>query len=253
MTSQEAYKWRTHGTNDVGKTENVAHPKPHNPSNGSHAMTTPSHRRPHEAGNGLPVSESAGRCVFRGTIDDGNNGNIVIPATHMGPKAPWKKNGEKSVTWKPDGGRGIDKPGPEAMCVRVQFPLDGFYYMTARSSAPHGTEHNDAWFKFSGGFMLYRPKSNTWKYGHNNYYKGYQNNGNNEITDYVVTVDHHGHQFVTRRVSAKNIYSVCLAGRSSKYTVYEVIFVLCDGGRGCSRASNGIRKSMTSLHYSRCL
>lgn len=185
-------------------------------------------------------------CVYSAT---GNK--LVIPATQLRIGSQWSRVGN-AIVWKKQGGGGIDAKGSGAVCANVKFSTPGVYYFTGVSSAPHPTEHNDAWFKFSGGFDLYRPQARSFRSGNNEWYKGYQNNGRNNPADYIVTIDHNGHQMLTKPVVAGRVYKICVAGRSSKYSIFKLVFLKCQGGAACSRFTGTIKQQMQNLPPAQC-
>jgi len=193
-----------------------------------------------------PPPTPSGQCVWTGT-----NHKLVIPLSSVPIASPWTRN-HNAITWKRDGGSGTDPAGSGSICMRMTVPKDGTYYLTATSSAPHPTEHNDAWFKFSAGLDLYRPVSGSFKTGNSGWYKGYQNDGRNKKANYINTIDFNGHQFITKNLRARDVYSVCISGRSSRYTLYELVFVHCTGRDGCSRFAPNIKAAMSNLTPSKC-
>lgn len=132
------------------------------------------------------------------------------------------------------------------------MPKDGTYYLTATSSAPHPTDHNDAWFRFSAGVDLYRPVSGSFRSGNSGWYKGYQNEGGNKKANYINTVDFNGHQFITKPLRAGDVYSACISGRSSRFSLYKMVFVHCENRENCSRFHPGIKAAMSDLSPSKC-
>lgn len=189
---------------------------------------------------------SGGGCAFRAT-----NGKIVIPMTSLKLTGAWTRVGN-SIVWKKFGGGGIDPAGSGTICAKVIFSQSGIYYMTGTSSAPHPTEHNDAWFRFSGGLDAYRPQTKSIRRGNAGWYKGYQNMGGNRLANYLLTIDFNGHQFLTKFVTAGRTYSMCVSGRSSKYAIQKMVFVKCAGGESCSRFHPRIKSAMNNLPPSRC-
>ncbi|KAI0566147.1 hypothetical protein FGB62_12g113 [Gracilaria domingensis] len=187
----------------------------------------------------------SGSCAFRAEGD-----KVVIPSWAL-PGAPgWNKNGDGSMTYKPGGGGGIDRQGSGQICANIRVKQDGQYYFTVRSRAPHGTEHNDAWFRFSGGFQLFKP-GNGMVRGNSGWYKGYQNSGGNRMADYIVTIDFNGHQFITNYLNSWTTYQVCMSGRSTRFSVYSLVFIKCSG-QSCSRFGPQMRNAMSSLPTSKC-
>lgn len=187
---------------------------------------------------------NSGRCSAPGVV--------VIPASKFPAPAGWVRTPDRSgLTWKPSSGAGIDPPGSGAFCINSTPNRSGLQYFTVLSSAPHPTEHNDAWFRFVGGVILSRHKSIFTKPG-SEWLKGYENLGKNEIADYIVHKDFDGHQFIMTSKRAGQKATVCVAGRSSKYTIYELVLISCPPGSDkdvskCSRFSPYISNIMRNL------
>lgn len=166
-------------------------------------------------------------------------------------KSPWTRR-SGAIIWREGGGAGIDPAGSGSVCARVKFAKEGTYYMTAHTKAPHGTDHNDAWFRFSGGLSLLRRGEGTMKVGNTGWYKGYQNLGAHKMADYILTIDFNGHQFVTKKVAKGAVYDVCVGGRSSRFAVYDLLFVMCDGVKECDRGSSIVKDGLNSIGVTKC-
>lgn len=196
----------------------------------------------------------------------GLNGRVVIPARGMGSGGKWRRTHQgKAITWKPYGGAGIDKPDDgNSFCVQFVPDTSAMYYFTVLSSAPHPTEHNDAWFRFPSGkgFYRYRPQSKSVMPPSTNWLKGYQNDGGNSVANYILNEDFDGHQLMTPFLVRGNKYKVCVAGRSSKFAIYKMALVACPpetadewpkNAASCSRFGKPIATVMSSLAPSECL
>lgn len=190
-------------------------------------------------------SRSRGKCAWHA-----RNGKIVIPTTSLNTRRPWIKQ-YGGITWKPNGGNGVDPMGSAAFCARIIVDKPGSYYLTVVSSAPHPTEHNDLWIRFSAGLRWFKPQGYRWLNKGNGWFKGYQNDGRKKVANYLLTKDFDGHQFVTYPLRKGQTYSVCLSGRSSKYTIYKIVMVKCDGWF-CSRFGGYMRWQMSRLGSSKC-
>lgn len=73
------------------------------------------------------------------------------------------------------------------------------------------------------------------------------------MANYLVTIDFNGHQFLTNPVRAGQVYTMCVSGRSTKYSINKMVFVKCAGGESCSRFNPNIKREMQSLPPSRCV
>ncbi|CDF36362.1 unnamed protein product [Chondrus crispus] len=186
-------------------------------------------------------------CAYRGT--SGNK--IVIPSTGLSAGNGWTKEAGAIIYRKGDPQGSVDAEGSGTMCVKVMFPSPGKYYFTALTKAPHPTEHNDMWVRISSGFDLVHTSKGAFKSGGSSWYKGYQNRGGMQMADYLLTIDNDGHQFQTKNVAAGPAYSLCISGRSTKFWVYKLVLIKCDGDN-CNRNSPFIRSKMNGLPNSPC-
>lgn len=186
-----------------------------------------------------------GKCAWRA-----RKGKVVIPTTSLKTHYPWVKQ-YGGITWKPNGGNGVDGMGSGAFCARVIVDKPGPYYLTVLSSAPHPTEHNDLWIRFSAGLRWFKPQGYKWLNKGSGWFKGYENEGRKKVANYLLTKDFDGHQFVTYPLRKGQVYSVCLSGRSSKYTIYKIVMVKCNGWY-CSRFGGYMRWQMSRLGSSKC-
>lgn len=195
----------------------------------------------------------------------GRNGKIVIPAWRVTTRGEWKRAYcASAIEWKPNGGGGIDQPWEgNPLCVRFSPDVSALYYFTVISSSPHVTEHNDAWFRMaSPGFYRYQPQSGSVLSSSTAWLKGYQNEGDGKQANYILNVDFNGHQFITPMLTKGKTYSVCVAGRSTRYKIFKFVFVACPRKTAdnwpknlyrCSRFSRYIRNAVKSTPTSRCV
>lgn len=193
-----------------------------------------------------PMPPSPGRCTAPGVI--------VIPASKFPTPSLWQRTTDKSgIIWNPSAKSGIDPAGSGAFCLNFVPNMSGLQYFTILSSAPHPTEHNDAWFRFPGGVTLYRPETKSkFTAGGSEWLKGYENLGGNKIADYILHKDHDGHQFVMNYKMKGSKATVCVSGRSSKFTIFKLVIITCPPGSDkdislCSRYSSFITNKMNSL------
>lgn len=187
------------------------------------------------------------------------DGQVAISMSNMKPQGHWSKtdNG-KAVVWRQGNNRtSVDSwksTASSQYCFNVLIQKAGTYYITAHTSAPHWSEHNDMWLRCSAGIDLYDAKThkkrNT-KMSKSRFFKAYQNFGNNRIADIISSVNFDPHIFVTSPVKSNTIIELCVAGRSSKFRVYDLVMIHCVG-ENCKRSSNHIRETMRSLKYTSC-
>lgn len=214
----------------------VSTPTPQNPTSTSstYADNAPS-----------PVNQKP--CVLRVA------GNAaLINSSKLSAPSHWARHPDGSITWRPNGGSGIDEPGSGRTCAKFTVRRPGQYYVTLLSSAPHRTDHNDAWVKLDSGVDLYRPTGQKWRTGGSDWYKAFQNEGDNKVADYILTVNFDGHQLISKTLEADRMYSVCLGGRSSLFRVYGIVLAWCGGGADCDRDGATIRAEMGEMDAARC-
>lgn len=172
------------------------------------------------------------------------------------PFSKWTKTASgDGIVWRAgDSSTKVNSPAGEK-CFRVRFSSPGAYYVTAHSSAPHWSEHNDMWIRFSRGLRLFNAGTMAEKKSRMSmyrYFKAYQNIGRNRKADIISSVNHNPHIMVTSWVETGKFYELCIAGRSSKFTVYDLVMVKCMG-MGCKRFGSHIRDAMKTLKYSTCV
>lgn len=203
--------------------------------------------RKSNGGGSQRSAPKSGNCAYRAS--DGNK--IVIDASQLSSASGWSKDNGFIIYKKGNPQGSVDAEGSGTMCVKVVFNMPGVWYFTALTMAPHPTEHNDMWVKSSSGFDFVHTGKNDFRSGGQGWYKGYQNSGGMQMADYLLHVDNNGHQFQTKSVNAGQPYSLCIAGRSTKFWVRKLVLIKCDGNN-CNRASNFIRSKMNSLPASAC-
>lgn len=150
--------------------------------------------------------------------------------------------------WKEGGGAGIDQPANgQPFCFRFLPDRQGDYYFTLRSKAPQFTEHNDVWLQSSSAVKLYRPSSKSLKAGApSQWFKVFQNLGKKKVADYVLSGDNNGHQVFLAAQKGRAI-NVCVAGRSTKFTIYDFIFIHCTDLGECDRHGKYVTDALADL------
>lgn len=200
--------------------------------------------------NGVVVTKEARECTWVET-----DGQVVVSMQGVRPISEWTNNGAGGITWRAGDSRTwIDKKGAGELCFKVIFTSTGAFYLTARTTAPHRTEHNDMFLKFSGGLDLFRAGTHEqWPVRDPMmYFKAYQNYGQDRMADIISSIDYNPHIFVTRPVERHVPYQVCISGRSSMFSVFDLVFIKCTH-HYCARDSGYIRSEMESLNISLCL
>lgn len=195
--------------------------------------------------------KSATECTWIG-----NGETVVIPMARVKPFSHWTKTAKgDGIIWRANRkATWIDPSGSGGLCFRLRVPKQGTYYLTALTAAPHKMDHNDMWVNFTGGVDLFRAGNHVQKNIKDPFFsfKAYQNAGNNRVVNFISTVDHNPHIFVTKDIQTTSIYKLCISGRSSKFTVLELVMVHCSGD-SCKRTSKHIQDNMKSLAQSRCV
>lgn len=187
------------------------------------------------------------------------DGVVVIPMEDVSARGLWTKiAGGKGIIWREGDNRtSVDSwksSSSSEYCFDVLIKKSGKYYITAHSSAPHWSEHNDMWIRCSAGVDIYDAKTNKKKRTRipkTGFFKAYQNFGGNRVSEIISTVNHDPHIFVTTDIDRHTIVKLCIAGRSSKFTVYDLVMIHCMD-RNCMRSSVHIRQTVRSLVYTRC-
>jgi len=163
-------------------------------------------------------AEQAGLLVFETesavSTDDWSFHNEVEGALGSG-YLEWKHGNDSG---------GIDKAGDGILTYSFQIQTPGTYRLILRSAAPHNTEHNDVWARFPQN-EVYGRKSNGSSevdLGQNEWFKVYQNKGNDSWNWAASTVDHNAHN-IFAEISSPGTYSLQLSGRSTKFKVDRIV------------------------------
>lgn len=177
----------------------------------------------------------------------GRDMKLVVDLNFFKAWGEWTKNGD-GLEWKRYQSEGIDKPGSGEMCFKFVVPEDGYYYFTGLTSAPHPTDHNDLWVRLPKGIRLYKGRTHRYRTTATKYIKAYQNMGENRINNILSTIDHNPHYFVSEKLLRNETNSLCISGRSSRFTVYKLVLVKCSPDNGsCNRWDRDMREKMNSL------
>lgn len=79
------------------------------------------------------------------------------------------------------------------------------------------------------------------------YRKGYQNQGPGKgIANFLITIDHNPHTMIVPEVEEGEKFKVCVYGRSSKFEVFRVVLVKCEGYRCIGGRYHDIQQRPTS-------
>lgn len=105
--------------------------------------------------------------------------------------------------------------------------------------------------KFNGGLHIFRAGTHEqWPVRDPTmYFKAYQNFGLDRVADIISSIDDNPHIFVTQPVQRHVPYQVCISGRSSMFSVFDLVFIKCTH-HYCMRDSGYIRTEMENLNTS---
>lgn len=185
-----------------------------------------------------PVAVSAGHkkpkfskplrnCIWSSNL----KGGYVIDLGKFSPLAGWKpssRDGFQGLVYRPNKNGGIDGPKHFGnICAQLKVHKPGTYYFSVLSYAKHFTEHNDAWFKCSKGFSLWR-NGKFWKRSSpGEWLKGYQNNGRRSMSTELKTKDFEGHRFLVETNNEEERVEICISGRSYQFELYRLYLLPC--------------------------
>lgn len=178
------------------------------------------------------------------------NYKVVVCLSKAQPLDSWTKNGA-GLVWKANVDNQIDPPGSGEICFDFRVPKTGSYYVTAITSAPRKTDNNDLWIKLDAGLKLLHAKTLSLHSAGRDYFKGYQNLGENLKADILSSVDRNPHIFVAQEMKEKAVQTICISGRSSQFTIYKIVLVHCSKEE-CNRYSKHIRSAMDGIKDSNC-
>ena len=200
-----------------------------------------------------PSSRKPRQCVFRSKSD-----KILIDLSTVKPFSKWspttiyhKGKKFKGLIWDKRGGNTIYPRGTAQMCFPINITNSGQYYVTAITSAPHPTDHNDMWMRLNAGMNLLRARTGKFRKNTKHYVKAYQNRGKNIISYIVSTVNHKPHQFVSSPMKKNELVTLCISARSTRFSVYGLVLIKCKG-LGCMRTSPYMSAAVKDLKPSQC-
>ncbi len=200
-----------------------------------------------------PPSQKPGQCTYYG-----QNGKVLIDFSNIIPFSKWsptsikQRNKQfKGLIWDKNGANTIYPRGTAQMCFPVNIPDPGQYYVTAITSAPHPTEHNDMWMRLSTGMNLLRARTGKFRKITNQYVKSYQNTGHNTVSYIISTVNGEPHQFVSSPMKKNEVVTLCVSARSTKFSVYGLALIKCEGLE-CMRTSKYMSSAVRNLNPSEC-
>lgn len=177
------------------------------------------------------------------------NGITNIAATDFPVSGRWSRSDHGSVIWKKNGGSGIDRPTASgSFCVHFSPDKSGLHYFTVVSISGQFTEHNDGWFRFSENTVFYRPQNKSVKRKRAwLWMKGFQNIGKGKRAHYLLTFDNNGHQIFLNALVKDKKYTICVAGRSSKFQLFNVVVLYCKDFGSCSMFKESVKSVLAKL------
>ncbi len=160
------------------------------------------------------------------------SGGLITMETESAPVAgEWSLHnevdgalGQGYYEWKHgDSNMRIDGKGQGILRYAFKINTPGTYRLILRSAAPHTTEHNDVWARFTDNDVVAR-KSDTEErnLGQNNWFKVYQNKGKDQWNWAANTVDHNAHR-IYALIDAPGTYHIELSGRSTLFKVDRIV------------------------------
>ncbi|CAN8073081.1 unnamed protein product [Agarophyton chilense] len=189
---------------------------------------------------------------------------IVMDVEQRGPGGGWEfqsslqgYGGSGYLSYKPWSSFGGTEPKPYSIHderIKTYFftvNVTGTYRVVMRSAAPHPTEHNDLWMSLPESGAVKRRFGETsnlgspaWtndagevQLGTEHWFKVFQNSGGWRWNWGGKTVDHNGHDVISRVLRADGSwYSVRIAGRSTQFAVDRIALYLCEGAE-CDNGS----------------
>lgn len=173
------------------------------------------------------VSNRLRKCIW----SSNTKGGYDIDLAEVSPSAGWKRSsrdGFQGLVYRPNKNDGIDGPNQFGkFFAQVKVQKAGIYYFSVLSYAKHFTEHNDAWFKCSNGFSLWR-NGKFWKRSSpEEWLKGYQNNRRQHMSIELKTKDFEGHRFLVETDTDGEKVEICISSRSYKFELYRMYLLPC--------------------------
>ena len=160
------------------------------------------------------------------------NGLLIMEVESALPSDEWAlqtrvegSTGTGYYEWKPgDPSQRTESPGGGILTYTFDVANTGTYRFILRSAAPHSTEHNDVWARFTNNEVV-GIKSNgnsEIDLGQNSWFKVYQNKGGDSWNWAANTVDHNAHQ-IFALIETPGIYTLQLSGRSTQFKIDRVV------------------------------
>lgn len=170
----------------------------------------------------------------------GKDGKVVISVANSG-YGKWQNEGDgikwDAGNWDPH----MTVEPSDPIAYKWVAPQAGKYVITALTSSPHSTEHNDMWLKVPGGVALEKPgNSMGMKY---DWEKAYSNGMANSMV--LSAVDNDPHFFATGHVEAGSTNTIEIAGRSSQFKVHKIMVLACGGE--CTTYETMVREGLNDL------
>ena len=178
------------------------------------------------------------------------DGRIIMDAKNVGVVGGWVLK-DDGIEYKPNGGEGIEKPFTDVLEYEFEAGTDSKYLLTYEVTAPHPTEHNDAYLGFPKGGLTAAKPGDLRQLDEDKMFKGYNNAAKRAVGAFHV--DHDPHTLITTATLKKGEkYTIPLGARSTKFTVHNIILFPCSGDE-CFRGSNVYKENTKDISTTGCV
>ena len=163
------------------------------------------------------------------------------------------------IEYKPGGGLGIEAPGTDVLSFEFRPGTTSRYLFTMEVTAPHPTDHNDAFVRFPrGGFTVQKQVTQNGKtviekkkMNATTWLKVYNNAAKRSVGAFHVDFDRH--VLVTTEVlRAGERHVVQMAGRSTRFIIHHLILFPCEGFE-CLPSSPVYKRATSRMISTGCL
>lgn len=153
-----------------------------------------------------------------------DNGLVIMEVESAPAAGDWSLQtglgdytGSGYYEWKhADSSMTIESPGLGILTYSIQISKTGTYRFLYRTSAPHVTEHNDAFIRFRDNEVEARTDAgDVFDLGQDTWFKVFQGRGNNEW-NYSAHVEGDPHQ-IYAIIDTPGVYRLEVAGRSTLF------------------------------------
>lgn len=147
----------------------------------------------------------------------------------------WEKRNNGAAEFRPnDDSRKLTKRGVASLCFTFKAPQKSRLAVVLDMKTGGRTEHNDVFLRMTSGFRLVQKGEEDIFTEPDVWVKGYHNF--NTRAAFVKSIDKNGRAINSGKVFNKgDMVEICVSGRSSKVTLYNVLLFPCGGANGCYR------------------